>query len=105
EEPGGDEQRIARQEETEEQARLREDDQRQPHLADNPDQLRHVVDRFEELLDEIHRIGGSTRTRPASVACAPAEGTRPTRPRVRWRGLPSNRLRLRSPPTRARGRR
>ena len=54
EQPRGDQERVAGQEEAHHQAGLCEDDEDQPVEADEPDQFRDVVDGSEELLDQLH---------------------------------------------------
>ena len=54
EQPRRDEQRVARQEEPDEQPGLGEHDQDEADEADETDQLGDVVDGGEEILDEVH---------------------------------------------------
>ena len=60
EESRRDEQRVAGQEEADEQSGLRKDDQRQAELADDADQFGNVVDGVKEMLEEMsHAIQAS----------------------------------------------
>jgi hypothetical protein len=54
EEAGRHEKRIARQEEADQEPRLGKDDDEEAGVPAPADQLGDVVDRLEELLDEVH---------------------------------------------------
>ena len=59
EEAGGDQQRVAGQEEPDHEAGLGEDDEDEAEEAADPDQLGNVVDGPEEVLDQFQHAGRS----------------------------------------------